>query len=822
MQKSMQNGEEHALSKILERLGEFYLGREVDPRSGETTQVPLLYDAADLTTHAVCVGMTGSGKTGLGIALLEDALLDGVPSIVIDPKGDMGNLLLNFPGMRAEDFLPWLDSSEGAGANRQKSAEITAATWREGLQSWGQGLDRVAALARAGEMRIYTPGSQAGRMLSFLGTMAPPSEELNLDQRTEKLSAVVSALLSLLGMEADPLQDREHILISNIVNHYWNEGRGVGFADLIAAIQTPPFERLGVFELNTFYPARDRLALAMRLNALLAAPGFEAWLTGEPLDVANLLRSPDGRPRLSIISIAHLGDAQRMFVVTRILNEVVAWMRAQPGTSSLRALLYMDEVFGFCPPTANPPSKSLMLTLLKQARAFGLGCVLATQNPVDLDYKGLGNAGTWFVGRLQTERDKARLLDGLESVGVSGGSGWSRSELDDMISSLGKRVFLMNNTHEDHPVLFQTRWVMSYLRGPLTRRQISQLTATQTSSPAADDAASTGPLIPPTGRGQDATQQKKPILPSRIDECFLLPARAGANPRLFMPGLLAQVQLHYVDTRSKIDVWKEVTWLNPNPCEEGPMNWDEAVRPDMDFVTVQEEVPASGSFGDLDGAFSDSRAYARWKRELISYLYQHAALETYACPDLKLHAGQFESLAAFQDRVALVMREQRDEQVLEAKAEYAKKADVLRRKIDRAEQRLAREQSQYDAQKMDTMVSFGSTLLGAFLGRKTGRSRGLTRAARAARGLGRAARERGDVGRASESVETLMQELATMDEAFEGAMFDLLLPPTLPEISTRKIAPRKRDIEVSRLALAWVPHETDANGRPIMLLKAQD
>src|SRR5690606_12942136 len=215
--------------------------------------------------------------------------------------------------------------------------------------------------------------------------------------------------------------------------------------------------RVGVVDLDTFFPAKDRLALGMKLNNLLASPSFASWLAGEPLDVQRLLYTADGKPRLSILSIAHLSESERMFFVTILLNEVVAWMRTQPGTGSLRAIVYMDEVFGYFPPTANPPSKRPMLTLMKQARAYGVGCVLATQNPVDLDYKGLSNAGTWFLGRLQTERDKLRVLEGLEGASAAAGASFNRQQMEALLASLGNRVFLMNNVHEDQPVLFQDR-----------------------------------------------------------------------------------------------------------------------------------------------------------------------------------------------------------------------------------------------------------------------------------------------------------------------------------------------------------------------------
>ncbi|MCA9086899.1 MAG: ATP-binding protein, partial [Planctomycetaceae bacterium] len=209
----------------------------------------------------------------------------------------------------------------------------------------------------------------------------------------------------------------------------------------------PPFDRIGVIGLENFYPQADRFQLAMLLNNLLASPGFSSWMEGESLDIQKMLYSPDGKPRFTILSIAHLSEAERMFFVTIFLNEVVSWMRAQSGTSSLRAILYMDEVFGYFPPTANPPSKTPMLTLLKQARAFGLGVVLATQNPVDLDYKGLSNAGTWFIGRLQTERDKARVLDGLEGASAAAGHAFDRRQMEVILSGLGSRVFLLNNVH---------------------------------------------------------------------------------------------------------------------------------------------------------------------------------------------------------------------------------------------------------------------------------------------------------------------------------------------------------------------------------------
>ncbi|MBE0591128.1 MAG: ATP-binding protein, partial [Gemmatimonadales bacterium] len=466
---------------VFEKLGAFYLGRAYDLDRDRIAPELVLYDAKDLTTHAVCVGMTGSGKTGLCLSLLEEAAIDGIPCLAIDPKGDLGNLLLTFPELRAEDFRPWIDEGEAArkGATPDQYAEQVAARWREGLAEWGQDGARIARLRNAADLAIYTPGSSAGIPIAILRSLAapPPAVVSDGDALRERIAATTAGLLALLGIDADPVRSREHILLSNIFQIAWQDGRDLDLGSLIAQVQNPPFDKIGVMAVNAFYPPSDRMDLSLRLNGLVASPSFAGWLEGEPLDVQRLLWTHDGRPRVAIMSLAHLSDAERMFFVTLLLNEVVAWMRSQPGTPSLRALLYMDEVFGYFPPTANPPSKTPMLTLLKQARAYGLGVVLATQNPVDLDYKGLSNAGTWFLGRLQTERDKMRVIEGLEGASATAGAGFDRQRTERLLAGLKNRLFLMHNVHDDAPVLFHTRWALSYLRGPLTRTQIQTLMA---------------------------------------------------------------------------------------------------------------------------------------------------------------------------------------------------------------------------------------------------------------------------------------------------------------------------------------------------------
>jgi hypothetical protein len=451
----------------LDQLGSFYLGRRHDLAAGKTSAEPVLYDSRDLTTHAVCVGMTGSGKTGLCLALLEEAALDGIPAIAIDPKGDLGNLLLAFPNLQPSDFRPWIDENEAARKklSPDEFAAAQATLWRDGLAKWDESPDRIRQYCDAAEKVIYTPGSSAGIPITVLDSFHAPPAELAADSEAfaERISSAASGLLGLMGIDADPVRSREHIFLSNVLNTEWRAGRDLDLSQLMRHIQRPPMAKVGAVDVDTFYPAAERAKLAMSLNNLLASPSFAAWLTGEPLDVQRMLYTTEGKPRLAIVSIAHLDDAQRMFFVTLLLNEILAWVRTQPGTSSLRAILYMDEVYGYFPPSANPPSKRPMLTLLKQARAFGLGCVLATQNPVDLDYKGLSNAGTWFLGRLQTERDKARVIEGLEGASAQAGAKFNRNAMEATLAALGSRVFLMNNVHEDAPVVFHSRWAMSYL-----------------------------------------------------------------------------------------------------------------------------------------------------------------------------------------------------------------------------------------------------------------------------------------------------------------------------------------------------------------------
>jgi len=793
-----------------ERLGVFYLGREYDPAS-QQLGAELLYDSRDLTTHAVCIGMTGSGKTGLCLSLLEEAAIDGVPAIAIDPKGDIGNLLLAFPDLKPDDFRPWVDEGEAArkGKSSDEFAAATAETWRKGLAEWGQDGERIARLRAAAEVAIYTPGSEAGRPLSVLRSFAAPGAETLGDATAlkDRIGSSVAGLLALLGIEADPIKSREHILLSAILDSAWRKGQSPDLAAIIQAVQKPPFDRIGVFDLESFYPAKERTELALRINGLLAAPGFESWLHGEALDVQKLLYTAEGKPRIAIISIAHLNDAERMFVVTLIANELVAWMRRQPGTTSLRALFYMDEVFGFFPPSALPPSKLPLLMLMKQARAFGLGVVLATQNPVDLDYKGLGNAGTWFIGRLQTERDKARVIEGL--LGSEAGGGLDRAGYEALMSNLTQRTFLMRNVHDDAPVLFRTRWALSYLRGPLTLAEIRRVT--EASAPAKTDApfhadaspsaaAGSAGSAPHAGQAARGATGARPVVQHGVTERFLAGTSGGQAPR-YEAHVGARVRARYVLAKADLDAWQTTYYLAPVGAE-GP-DWARAeVIPDPGPQFAAE--PAAGaSFADAPSAALSAREHKRWTGALEDHVYRNVALELLSCPALKLTAAPGMTEGEFRARIALTLREKRDAAVEALRKKYASRLGALEDRERRAAQKVERERAQASNQTLSSALSVGGSLLGALFG---GSRRGAaSKVSTAARSVGRASKERGDVAHAEADARALREQVEALNAELEAevARLESEFDPQAIQLESVPVKPRKADLAVEDLALVW-------------------
>ncbi|MGB7903104.1 MAG: DUF87 domain-containing protein [Steroidobacteraceae bacterium] len=786
-----------------EKLGVFYLGREYDPATQQLGD-DLLYDSRDLTTHAVCIGMTGSGKTGLCVSLLEEAAIDGIPAIVIDPKGDIANLALTFPQLRPEDFRPWVDAGEASrkGQSVDEFAAATAATWRKGLEEWGQDGERVQRLRDAAVVDIYTPGSNAGRPLSILRSFAAPDSVVANDATAlkERVSSAVAGLLGLLGIDADPIRSREFILLSALLDAAWRKGESLDLAALIRSVQKPPFDKVGVFDVDSFFPAKDRTDLALRINGLLASPGFEAWLAGDALDIQSLLYDAHGKPRIAIISIAHLNDAERMFVVTLVTNELVAWMRRQSGTTSLRAIFYMDEVFGFFPPSAMPPSKMPMLTLMKQARAFGLGVVLATQNPVDLDYKGLGNAGTWFIGRLQTERDKARVIEGL--LGSDATGGMDKSQLEEAMSSLPQRTFLMRNVHDAAPVLLRTRWALSYLRGPLTAAEIAKLAASdgaRLTSPAPTPKTETAPA--PTPRAPVVASGSRPMVPAGVPEKFL--AAAGNQGVEYEPHIGARVRAHFVDAKAGLDAWENWYYLAPVTAQ-GP-DWEAAQICNADAIHLLDAPAPNATFADVPGSAVATRAFAQHGKSLADHVYRTTSLSIMRCPDLKLNSAPGGSESEFRAHLALVLREKRDAAVDALRRKYASRLDTIEDRARRAEQKIVREKEQASQQTMSSAISAGGSLLGALFGGR--RSSAFGKAASAARSMSRIGKERTDVTHAEADLTALQQQHAALEAelADEIAALESKFDAGSIAVEQSEVKARKSDTEVTDLALVWQP-----------------
>ena len=789
-----------------EKLGAFYLGKIYDMAAGKALPELLLYDSKDLVTHAACFGMTGSGKTGLCTVLLEEAAIDGVPAIIIDPKGDLGNLLLNFPELRGEDFAPWIPegAAQQKGMTPAEYAQQQADLWRRGLAEWDQDGRRIARLRESADFTIYTPGSEAGVPVTMLKSFEAPPDTGEAEMLREQVQSTVTSLLGMLGLDADPVRSRDHILLSLIFDHAWREGKSLDLPGLILQVQKPPVERVGVFDLDAFYPAKDRFQLAMTLNNVLASPGFASWLAGEPLDIGRMLYTAAGRPRMSVFSIAHLSDAERMFFVATLLHRVVGWMRSQAGATSLRALLYMDEIAGYLPPVANPPSKPPLMTLLKQARAFGVGVVLATQNPMDIDYKAMSNMGTWFVGRLQTDRDQARVLDGLAGAVAGSGREFDRAAMERTLAGLGKRVFLLYNVHEEGPATFQTRWALSYLPGPLTREQIRRLTSERGAQPAVASMAQ-------AAAGGSAS---RPVVGPGIAEYFA-PLR-GAPPRgaslVYEPALAGFAEIHYSDARLQCDCVQEHGRWTPIDSGAAGVDWDEGQEFAVAPGDLESEPRAGAEFASLPGEAARPRNYAAWSRRFAQWIYTSQRLPLWRSPSLKVVSQPGETERDFRIRLEMAAREERDRLVETLRKRYEPKMRQLAERIRRAEAAVEKEKEQARYEALQSTVSLGATVLGALFGRKVASRTNVSRAGGAIRTIGRARKESQDVGRAKENVEALREQLAALEAEFEQDTSQVagMVDPRAEEFEQVEVKPKKTGITVKLVALVWLPFWKDA------------
>ncbi|GAB4579721.1 MAG: DUF87 domain-containing protein [Anaerolineales bacterium] len=824
----------------------FYLGRRYDPALSETTRDPLLYDPADLTTHAVVVGMTGSGKTGLCIGLLEEAALQGIPALMIDPKGDITNALLHFPTLAPADFQPWVnaDLARRTGKTVEQAATEAADLWKKGLAQWNIPPERLQQLATSARFAVYTPGSDAGIPVSILASLKTPqiSWQENRELLREKISGTATALLGLVGMEdIDPVRSREHILLANLFEHAWSQGQDLDLSELILQVQTPPFQKLGVFDINTFFPPNDRFGLAMLLNNILAAPTFQAWIEGEPLNIPTLLYTPDGLPRHTIFYLAHLTDRERMFFTTLLLAALETWMRAQPGTPALRALLYFDEIFGYLPPARNPPSKTLLLRLLKQARAFGLGLLLVTQNPVDLDYKALANAGTWFIGKLQTERDKERLLDGLE--GASGGN-FQRSTFNTLISQLGKRVFLLHNIHQPEPLLFQTRWTMNYLAGPLTRTQLPALNALaapppleetepEQSLPASPEVLPPTPTPPPAEpspalagssplhhsptptanlNSQLPGSVTRPPLPPKVTEYYLPPLPFTNNQLpitnyqvitlLYRPALLAQADVRLLNRKYNLDHTLQKTVSVPEPAPRGLLRWEEFEIPPLDPRRLDRGPAPQARFAPLEGPLAESAWYPVQQTDFLEWVYRHAKVTVRANEPLKVYAGPNLTQAAFRTLCTDAARTGRDAEITKISAIHNRKLEQLKVKLEREIRELEQDKTELSQRKMEEMGTHAENVFGFLTGAKR-------------RNLSTSLSKRRMTEQAKADVEESEQEIASLKRQIEDAerekahaLEDLTRrwADLVNEVTEIPVQPFKKDIRIELFGLAWFPY----------------
>jgi hypothetical protein len=808
----------------------FYIGRIFDREGQETTQETSTYDPDDLTTHGVAVGMTGSGKTGLCVDLMEEAALNGLPALMIDPKGDITNLLLHFPDLAPEDFQPWVNADQARREDKsiEHLAEETASLWRNGLAKWDIGPERLQALKDAVQFTVYSPGSDAGVPISILTSLeVPPIPwEENEELLREKISGTVTALLGLVGMQdVDPVRSREHILLSNIFEQAWSQDLDLDLSELILQTQNPPFSKLGVFDVDTFFPEKERFELAMLLNNILASPAFQVWLEGQPLDIQSLLYAPDGKPRHSIFYIAHLSDEERMFFVTLLFSAVETWMRTQAGTRSLRSILYFDEIFGYMPPTQNPPSKEPMLRMLKQARAFGVGLLLVTQNPVDLDYKALSNAGTWFIGRLQTDQDKQRLLDGLQGASP----GIDRGYYDQMISTLGKRVFLLHNVHEKEPQLFQTRWAMNYLAGPLTRAQIpavNQLagvssadTPTRQIQEQISSAHSQAPTTVVEAEAELALpgSSTQPAVPGGVSEYFLpnnlsfteafaaagvaIPERAESPGLVYRPALLAQANVRYLKRSYDLDHEQNITALTSEPDRRGNIRWDEFQANTIDPNLLGSVPDPRARFGSLEAPFTEAKVMSTMERDFQDWVYHNASVTVRANEELDVYAGPEISQSEFRTEISQAAQEGRDKELDKVSKQFERKMDTIVQRLKREQRELEEDRSDLSQRKMEEYGTHAETVLSLFGRRRKSLSRSLSKRRMTEKA-------EADVKESIQAIEEYERQIADLEQERKEALEEVneRWEEIASQVTEIAVTPYKKDILVEAFGVAWFPY----------------
>ncbi len=761
-------------------------------------------DPDRLRTHGVVVGMTGSGKTGLCVVLLEELVRAQVPILAIDPKGDLANLALLFPSLSAEAFAPWVEAGADAGE--------VAARWAKGLADWGIDGARLRALKDQLALSLLTPGSDAGTPVDVLGAFRrPPGILDDEDTLREVVAQTVSGLLGLVGRTSDPVRDPAHIVLSHVLEAAWRAGEDPDLEALIVRLVDPPFAKVGVFPVDTFFPPDDRLKLAMQLNGVVASPSFAAWTRGVSLDLDAWLGDAHGLPAayggrtpVHVVSLAHLADGPRQFFLSLLLSRLRAWSRKMPGTSGLRAVLFFDEVAGYLPPHPHqPPTKAPLLSMMKQARAVGLGVLLATQNPVDVDYKALSNAGWWFLGRLQTAQDRKRLLQGLDHPG-----------LDDQVAGLGKRRFMLLDAKEPTPRAFATRWAMSYLRGPFTRAEITRareeleiggpLAAEAETAGAPASSASAGddealPSVPPPAPGDQWFLDPAVAFSARLGDVFAAhagPARADGTQR-FAPAVVAELALRFDEPRHgfvldhrEIRVWYPLGDALP----EAP------VAVPLEAGDWQSEPPARARFAPLPEWLDEASELTALRKRVLEDVYRSETRGMFVHADLKLYGKAGETREAFAARVGQAVDAAQAEAIAKLRERFAAKVDKVQDRIRKKEATLVEKEGVASARRTEELVNAGETLLSFFFGRR----RSVSTAVRKRRQTTEA-RQR--VDRLEQELEDLAEDVAALEEELEAAVAKVEEDhaPLREAFEERPVGLDRNDLQVLRFGLLWVP-----------------
>ncbi len=763
-----------------EKSGQFYLGKDLK------TQTPLYYNAKDLTTHAAIIGMTGSGKTGLAVALLEEAALNNTPIIAIDPKGDLSNLALVFEEMSAQEYLPWIDPSEASLHNTtiDNIAKERSQTNLAGLKASFQDLEKVKRY-KAIEKIIYTPGSSAGVGVNILGSFTAPSREVIEDAESfaSHIDAIVFSLLALIKEQSQERTSKEYLLLSTILQHYFSQEISLDIEKLISNIITPPFKKIGMLELELFYTEADRFKLATALNTLISSVSFAPWREGEALDIQKMLYDADGKARVSLFSIAHLNDDERMFFVTLLLNAYITWMRSLTGTSSLRSVLYMDEIFGFFPPSKNPPSKEPMLLLLKQARAFGCGIVLSTQNPVDLDYKGLANIGSWFIGKMQTSQDIERVIDG-----VAAKSQESKTQLKEMIATLKGREFFLKNTHDNELKHFSTRWVLSYLKGPMSKEEIKRLMQNKKS-----------PQRLQKEEEPSTPQEIKVMLGKNIKEYF----SPKTKDALLYPYLYAEAKVSYFDQKRSLDHTLELYYKLPVDASVLTIEWEQAHEELLHNKSTAFEETLR--FAPLSELFKKSNSLKSFQTTLSDFLYQNIKLELLIQKDLDMESFVGESRVAFLQRVQTQLENLHQSALQKATQLHEKELQKLEEKYDALLLKRDKEQNEAASKTADTLISIGLTLVSAFFSKKGLSSSTISKGASSLTKGKSMLKERSDVANVEAMLEELTQKKELLQEQFRAQQSTLQKQYTLENYPLESLVfkAKRSDIAIVDFALLW-------------------